>query len=117
MDSYLSARRKELGKTQKEVADYIGVTEATVSRWESGNIANMRRDKIQKYAEILETTPSKIMNLDSIDEKTAVPEDSGLTDTQRELIKVVGNLSESESAAILALARSLEAGRRGLSSE
>lgn len=68
MESFLSIRRKELGKTQKEVAEYVGVTEATVSRWESGNIANMRRDKIQKLAEILETTPSQIMNLDKTED-------------------------------------------------
>ena len=64
MEHYLAKRRKELGKTQKEVADFVGVTEATVSRWESGNIANMRRDKIKKYAVILETTPSAIMGIE-----------------------------------------------------
>ena len=65
MEYYLSKRRKELGKTQKEVADYIGVTEATVSRWESGNIANMRRDRIKKYAEVLQTTPAAIMGIEA----------------------------------------------------
>lgn len=65
MEHYLVTRRKELGKTQKEVAEYIGVTEATVSRWESGNIANMRRDRIKKYAEVLQTTPAAIMGIEA----------------------------------------------------
>lgn len=61
MPNYLADRRKELGITQKEVADYVGVSEATVSRWESGAIANMRRDRINLYAKILCTRPSFIM--------------------------------------------------------
>lgn len=52
MSNYLSERRKELGLTQKEVADAVGVAEATVSRWESGEIANMRRDRISALAKI-----------------------------------------------------------------
>lgn len=38
--------RLALGLTMKEVADKVGVSEATISRWESGEIANMRRGAI-----------------------------------------------------------------------
>lgn len=61
MANYLAVRRTELGLTQKEIAEMIGVSEATVSRWESGAIANMRRDKIKRYAEILKVSPIFIM--------------------------------------------------------
>lgn len=44
----LREKRIERALTQKQVADYVGVTEATVSRWESGEIDNMRRDKIAR---------------------------------------------------------------------
>ena len=44
----------------KEVADYVGVSEATVSRWESGNIANMGRDKIALLSKILNISPGVI---------------------------------------------------------
>ena len=54
-------KRKELGFTQKEVGDYCGVAEATVSRWESGAIGNMRRDRIQKLATMLQLSPAEIM--------------------------------------------------------
>lgn len=53
--------RTELGLTMRELSLKIGVTEATVSRWESGNIANMRRDKIADLAEALQTTPAYLM--------------------------------------------------------
>lgn len=57
----LRSKRKELKLTQKQVAEYCGVTEATISRWESGNISNMRRDKIYKLATILQLSPAEIM--------------------------------------------------------
>lgn len=56
-------RRISLGLTQKEVAQKLKVTEATVSRWESGEIANMRRDKIKMLSDLLQLSPSVIMNL------------------------------------------------------
>lgn len=61
MSNYLTDRRKELGLTMKQVAELVGVSEATVSRWESGQIANMRRDKINSYAKALQVKPSFIM--------------------------------------------------------
>lgn len=61
MANYLSERRIQLGLTQKEVAEKVGVSEGTVSRWESGSIANMRRDRIAAYAKVLKSTPEFIM--------------------------------------------------------
>ena len=57
----LKKRRIELGLTMKEVADKVGVSEGTISRWESGEIANMRRDKIISLASALKLTPSVVM--------------------------------------------------------
>lgn len=57
-------RRTALSLTQKDVADYVGVSEATVSRWESGHIDNMRRDRIAKLAKILRISPLVIMGVD-----------------------------------------------------
>jgi transcriptional regulator with XRE-family HTH domain len=54
-------KRLEMGLTMKELADRVGVSEGTVSRWESGNIENMRRDKIALLANVLGTTPAVLM--------------------------------------------------------
>ena len=61
-------RRTELGITQKEVADFVGVSEATVSRWESGHIDNMRRDRIASLSKILRLSPLAIMGIDDTDD-------------------------------------------------
>ena len=57
----LKQRRIELNLTMLEVAKLVGVSEATISRYESGNIKNMRRDRIEKYAKALDTTPAYLM--------------------------------------------------------
>lgn len=54
-------KRIELGMTMKEVADKAGVSEATISRWESGEIANMRRGAIFSLAKTLNISPNEIM--------------------------------------------------------
>lgn len=60
-------RRIELRITQKEVADFVGVSEATVSRWESGHIDNMRRDRIAALSKILRLSPLDIMGIGNND--------------------------------------------------
>ena len=57
----LRKRRKELGLTLAQIADAMGVTEATVQRWESGNIKNVRYEKITRLAEVLKVSPSALM--------------------------------------------------------
>ena len=46
----------------------MGVTEATVQRWESGNIKTLRYEKIGKLAEILGVKPSVLMGWDDGEE-------------------------------------------------
>lgn len=61
MDSvknFLRIRRQQLGLTLEEVGTAVGVTKSTVRKWETGTIANMRRDKIQKLSEILQISPT-----------------------------------------------------------
>lgn len=61
----LRNKRIEKGLTQRDVADAVGVSEGTVSRWESGKIGNMRRDKIDSLAKVLAIDPVTIAKADS----------------------------------------------------
>ena len=53
--------RVNRGITLEQVANYVGVSKGTVQKWESGLIQNMKRDKIAKLAEVLQTTPDYII--------------------------------------------------------
>lgn len=54
-------QREILNLTLEEIGKYVGVGKSTVKKWESGNIKNMRRDKIQKLSEILQVSPDYLM--------------------------------------------------------
>lgn len=61
LSNVLKKKRKELGLTLLDIAKYVGVTEATVQRWESGNIKNVRYEKVALLCELLHVTPAEIM--------------------------------------------------------
>ena len=51
--------------TLEQVANEVGVGKSTVRKWETGMIANMRRDKIAALAKALHTTPEYLMGWSS----------------------------------------------------
>lgn len=57
----LKERRLALNLTLLDVAERLGVREATVQRYESGEIKNIKHDTIGKLAAILECSPSYLM--------------------------------------------------------
>lgn len=67
--------RLERGLTLKQIADKIGVTEATVQRWESGNIKSLRQGRISQLAEILHTTPSVLMGWEQKEDSIVILDD------------------------------------------
>lgn len=81
----LRKRRKELRLTLKDVADFVGVSEGTVSRWETGNISSMRQNHIALLAKVLHTSTAWILGLDLSDALSKLFDDlikvSDTTDT------------------------------------
>ncbi len=63
----IKQRRLELDMTMRELSEKVGVSEATISRWESGDIANMRRDKIAALARALRIPPAVLMDWEEYD--------------------------------------------------
>lgn len=68
-------RRTALGLTFEEVGNIVGVSKSTVKKWESGNISNMRRDKIASLAKALKISPVQLVveNTDTTDRVVPVP--------------------------------------------
>ena len=54
-------RRKTLGLTLEEVAGKLGTSKQTIQRYESGQIANIPNEKIERLAEALGTTPAALV--------------------------------------------------------
>lgn len=57
----IKAIRIKNGFTLLEVAEYLGVKEATVQRYESGNIKNIKHDIICKLADLFNCNPAYLM--------------------------------------------------------
>lgn len=57
----LRSARKSCKMTLEQAGDQIGITKATLQRYESGAIANIPFDNIEKLAAIYHTTPSQLM--------------------------------------------------------
>lgn len=53
--------RTQKGLTLEELGNMVGVGKSTVRKWENGMIANMKRDKILRVSEALDTTPAYLM--------------------------------------------------------
>lgn len=98
----LKERRKELGLTMLEIAQKIGVSEATVSRWESGDIANMKRDKIVALSNALQVNPSFIMGWEDKPEECNSPKPKITEDIDKHIniIKIAGRDGSYEERAL-----------------
>lgn len=100
-------RRKELGLTMKEVAEAVGVSEATVSRWESGDIGDMKRSRIAALAKVLRISPNVIMGWkDEEDFKLGnllLMQDDDLI----EVIKTLTNLPQEQLTNLTAIVKDI----------
>lgn len=63
-DRIKKARLKK-GLTLIEVAEKLGKTEATIQRYESGNIKNLKNDTIEELAVVLNVSPAYLMGWDT----------------------------------------------------
>lgn len=61
LKDFIKYRRKELNLTLLDIAKACGVSEGTVSRWESGDIDDMKRSRIAALSKILKISPSIIV--------------------------------------------------------
>ena len=93
---FLKIRRKEMGLTLLDVANACGVSEATVSRWESGDIENMRRSKIAAYAKVLHVSPHVILEVEA-------PPSLTLNNEEEALVVAYRNAPDGRKDAVRAL--------------
>ena len=94
--------RKEKGLTLEQVADIVGVGKSTVRKWETGMIANMKRDKIASLAKALGTTPEYLMGWE---EKKSSPSEPELTEGERLMLELFRQIPKDRQPEALDLLR------------
>ena len=94
--------RKEKGFTLEQVADIVGVGKSTVRKWETGMIANMKRDKIASLAKALGTTPEYLMGWE---EKKISPDEPSLTEGEKLMLELFRRIPEDRQTAALEILR------------
>lgn len=102
MRDIIKQRRRELGLTLEEVGHRVGVSRATVQRWENGILRNPGRDKIAALAAALHVTPEYLLGW---------TDDPGLR-MDHDLQTATDDLTEEEVASVLNYIAFLKAQRR-----
>ena len=94
--------RKEKGLTLEQVADIVGVGKSTVRKWETGMIANMKRDKIASLAQALGTTPAYLMGWNEEEpEKESSPDELQLTEGEKQMLQLFRLIPEDRQQMVL----------------
>lgn len=65
MSERIKQRRTELGYTQEELANRLGLQKSAIAKYESGRVENIKRTVILKMADVLECSPSYLMGWES----------------------------------------------------
>ena len=94
--------RQEKGLTLEQVAEVVGVGKSTVRKWETGIIANMRRDKIADLAKALGTTPAYLMGWpEESEHKENSPSELQLTEGEKAFIKLLRRVPAADQPILL----------------
>jgi transcriptional regulator with XRE-family HTH domain len=59
----IKQKRKSLNLTQLELAEKVGLTESSISRYESGKISTMPTSTVNKICSVLHIEPSELLGL------------------------------------------------------
>lgn len=102
MAQRIKSLRQERGLTLEQVAAVVGVGKSTVRKWETGMIANMRRDKIADLAKALGTTPAYLMGWEEDEpEKNDSPDELQLTEGEKALIKLLRRVPAADQPIVI----------------
>lgn len=107
----IAEARKAKGWTQAELADRIGVAQAAVARWETGDI-DIKSSSLVQLSSTLGVTISYILGYDL--------DDSGMVDLDprsSELIGIYNKLDNESRDALMVVARALACASQGARTE
>lgn len=99
--------RQAKGLTLEQVANVVGVGKSTVRKWETGMIANMKRDKIAALAKALGTTPAYLMGWteDNKKEEKLPPEEPKLSEGEKIMLDLFRRVPNEQQQLVLQMIR------------
>lgn len=104
----IKKKRKEHDLTLEEVANKIGISRQTLSRYETGIIGNIPSDKIEALAKALNTTPAYLMGWEDSGQNDARPSEDERVDevlanneSLREFYDILKTLPEDQQTELL----------------
>ena len=101
--------RKNAGLTMEELGKIVGVSRATIKRYESGEIANIPDDKIEKIAKATKVSEAFLMGWDTLKKENAAFHARILKDAAlQELIKDFLMLDKTDQELIKNMIQSLK---------
>lgn len=87
--------RVSRGLTLLEVSKRLGVEEATMQRYESGQIKNIKHETVLALSDIFRCSPSYLMGwIDTIEDAPALESSSALTSDEAQFLSDYRNLSD-----------------------
>lgn len=89
----IKERRKQLNITLLELAEFVGVKEATIQRYESGEIKSIPYDNIVLLAEYLKCTPQYLLGW-----VNEVSPELQLSDHEKELVQAYRNRPDRQDS-------------------
>lgn len=94
-------RMSELNMNNEELAKKTGVSPSTISRYLTGEITNIRRDKIKKLADALETNVSYLMGWEASNYLGDYQENVEHLQTNPELLQLYNDILENDNLKLL----------------
>lgn len=68
----IKAKRKEKRLTLQDVANHLGCSKMTISKYERGQISNLKREKLIALCNLLDLSPLQFINTMEIDYKISI---------------------------------------------
>ena len=70
-------KRHELNLTLEELGDKLGIQKSAISKWERGEVMNIKREYIDKMATLFDVSPQWLMGYERAEEVTLTYEAPG----------------------------------------
>lgn len=102
----IKIRRSEIGLTQQDLADKLGVTKSAICRVERGFEKNLTTDRVKKFADALNCGVGKLMGWEDANFEETFHEDS--LKIEYEIREIIKNFDDEQLNNLLQYARFLQ---------